>query len=106
VRILGLLGYRVLAAHDGESAERICREHEESIDLLLSDVVMPGMNGKELSVKLTSLLPRMRVLFMSGYSENVIAHRGVIDPGVPFVQKPFSVSSLARKIREVLDAPE
>ncbi len=103
VRVLDLLGYRVLAANDGEDAERLCREHEGRVDLLLSDVVMPGMNGKELRARLSALQPRMRVLFMSGYSENIFAHRGLIDPGVPFLQKPFSVASLARKVRDVLD---
>jgi len=71
--------------------------------LLLTDVVMPGMNGKELYDELSGKSPELKVLFMSGYTTNVIAHRGVLDEGVRFIHKPFTVQGLATKVREVLD---
>jgi CheY-like chemotaxis protein len=71
--------------------------------LLLTDVVMPGLNGRELSVRLRELCPDLKVLFISGYTADVIAQRGVLDPGVAFLHKPFSQEELAQKVREVLD---
>jgi two-component system cell cycle sensor histidine kinase/response regulator CckA len=72
--------------------------------LLLTDVVMPGMNGQLLSRQLSKLCPGLKVLFTSGYTDDMIAHHGVLDPGVAFLEKPFSPIVLARKVREVLDA--
>ncbi len=72
--------------------------------MTLTDVVMPGMSGKELSEKVAPLQPEMKVLFMSGYTSDAIVHQGVLAPGVAFIQKPFAVASLARKTREVLDS--
>ncbi|HKL82081.1 MAG TPA: response regulator, partial [Desulfobacter sp.] len=73
------------------------------IDLLMSDVIMPEMNGRELSEQMTSLCPDIKLLFMSGYTSNVIAHHGVLDHGVEFIQKPFSMKDMTIKVREVLD---
>ncbi|HST53881.1 MAG TPA: response regulator [Pyrinomonadaceae bacterium] len=99
--IISSNGYTVLEAAKMSDAVRHCAENPD-IALLLTDVVMPRMNGKELSERLTKILPRMQVLFMSGYTETVV-HDGVLDQGLNFIQKPFTPSSLLRKIREVID---
>ncbi len=99
--IISSSGYTVLEATRMSEAVRHCAENSD-IALLLTDVVMPRINGKELSERLTKMLPRMRVLFMSGYTETVV-HDGVLEQGLNFIQKPFTPSSLLRKIREVLD---
>ncbi len=103
-QMLERLGYQVMTASSPEDALRLAQTHPEPFDLLVTDVIMPGMNGRDLSTRLQERLPRLRTLFMSGYTANVIAHRGVLDPGVHFLQKPFSRSDLARKVREALDA--
>lgn len=105
-RILESLGYTVLAASDPDSALRLSQEHAGEIHLLLTDVVMPNLSGRDLKQKLLPDRPRMKCLYMSGYTANVIAHHGVLDEGIHFLQKPFSKISLATKIREVLSAPE
>jgi PAS domain S-box-containing protein len=102
-RILAGSGYHVLPAGDVVEAERFCRQHAGNLDLLLTDVVMPGMSGRDLARKLAVMRPRMRVLYMSGYTDNVIVHRGVLDPGTHFLQKPFTPRALLDKVREVLD---
>ena len=102
--MLESLGYRVLVAEDSELCLKMVRSCEERIDLLLTDVVMPKMNGKELYEKLRSILPDLRVLFMSGYSRNVIGNQGVIAEDVPFLQKPFSLGMLAKKVRRVIES--
>jgi CheY-like chemotaxis protein len=96
-------GYRVLAAADPEEAERLAGAHPERIDLLLTDVVMPGMNGPALAERLRPVRRDMRVVYMSGYTAEVIGDYGVLAPGVPFVPKPFTLDGLNGKIREVLD---
>jgi signal transduction histidine kinase len=96
-------GYRVLEAHHGTEALRIAIQHAGPIQLLLTDLVMPQMSGKMLAQKLASLRPGIRVLLMSGYSENVSLHQGTLEKGIPFIEKPFSVDNLARKVREVLE---
>jgi CheY-like chemotaxis protein/two-component sensor histidine kinase len=101
--VLSRNGYQVLDAKDGGEALEILGGHEGPVHLLLSDVVLPGMNGKELYEKALVMRPSLQVLYMSGYTGNVIAHRGVLDEGVQFIQKPFTVHGLATKVRELLD---
>jgi PAS domain S-box-containing protein len=102
--VLRKFGYTVLEAVDGEDALRIAADHGGVIDLLLTDVVMPGVNGQELAKRLTAQRPGLRVLYMSGYTDNVIAHNGILDPGTCFLQKPFTPLLLAEKVREVLSS--
>jgi PAS domain S-box-containing protein len=102
VRVLDELGYRVLQASNGKEALAVSKGHGGRIDLLMTDVVMPGMNGGELAAQLILHHPGMRVLFTSGYTEDVIVHHGVLDGEVSFLGKPYSPSTLAAKIREVL----
>ena len=96
-------GYRVLTAENGEDALRISKEHEGAIDLMITDVVMPKMGGKETAERLQPLHPQMKVIYMSGYTDESIVHHGVLAPGLNFLEKPFSPEGLARKVREVLD---
>ena len=100
--MLEQLGYRVLAADTPGEAIGLAEEHANEIHLLITDVVMPAMNGRDLAGRLQSLNPGMKILFMSGYTADVIAHRGVLDDGVNFIQKPFSTKDLAFKVREAL----
>ena len=102
--ILAGKGYPVLEASNGTEAILLCDGHPGPVHLLLTDVVMPGMSGKELARRLVKSRPEMKVIFMSGYAEEVIADQGVLDAGTAFIKKPFSPGVLARKIREVLDA--
>ncbi len=101
--MLQRLGYQVEMARHPDEAIRLAREHAGSIDLLMTDVVMPQINGRDLARKLQSTYPRVKCLFMSGYTADVIGTHGVLDEGVHFIQKPFSLNSLAAKLREVLD---
>jgi len=96
-------GYRVLAAGTPGAAIRLAEEYAGEIHLLITDVVMPEMNGRDLARRLLSRYPHLKRLFMSGYPADIIAHQGVLDEGAPFIQKPFSISGLAAKVREVLD---
>jgi two-component system, cell cycle sensor histidine kinase and response regulator CckA len=98
-------GYEILSAPDADSAARLCSEHPGGVDLLLTDVVMPDVGGRVLAERLTALFPRLRVLFMSGYSDEAVFRHGIIRPDTAFIEKPFSQAGLARKVREVLDAP-
>lgn len=100
--ILEQYGYTVLEARSGGEAVDLCSRHQGTIHLMLTDVVMPGMNGMELSKRLAPVHPGMKVLFMSGYTANAIAHQGFLDPGIAFIHKPFTMASLAHKVREVL----
>jgi DNA-binding NtrC family response regulator len=104
--MLEQLGYTVLAAGRPGEAIRLAEQYSGEIHLLMSDVVMPGMNGSDLAGNLVSRYPHLKRLFMSGYTANVIAHHGVLNEGVHFLQKPFSRRDLADKVREALDAPE
>ena len=99
-------GYTVLAAASPGEALALAREHAGRIELLVTDVVMPEMNGKELATKLHNLYPHLKVLYMSGYTANAIAHHGVLDDGVNFIEKPFSYKNLRQKIHAVLSGAE
>jgi PAS domain S-box-containing protein len=104
-KILQNKGYTVLEAHHGPEALEICQVHEGPIHLMVTDVVMPHMSGRELAERLTILRPELRVLFMSGYPDNAIVHHGVLGAGTAFLQKPFTLNALEGKVRELLDAP-
>ena len=97
-------GYKVIEAADGAVAVQIAVAHESVIHLLLTDVIMPGMNGRELAQRITEIRPNVKVLYMSGYTENVIGHNGTLDAGIRLLQKPFNLRDLKDKVREVLDA--
>jgi CheY-like chemotaxis protein len=97
-------GYQVMEAGDGIAALRLVQAHEGPLDLVLTDVVMPGMGGRELAQHLTTLRPGVRLLYMSGYTADTMVHRGVLEDGVPFLPKPFTPEDLARKVRDALDA--
>ena len=98
-------GYQVVTAADGQEAEQVCETGGEGIDLVLTDVVMPGTNGRVLAERLVELCPATRVLFMSGYSDEAVFHHGVIRPESAFLEKPFTALALTRKVRELLDRP-
>jgi signal transduction histidine kinase/CheY-like chemotaxis protein len=100
--VLQFGGYAVFDARDVAEAERIAIAEARRIDLLVTDIVMPGTNGRELARQLSVLRPGMKVLYISGYTDDAIVHHGVLDPGVVFLPKPFSPEALIRKVREVL----
>ena len=97
-------GYKILEAEDSAAALQIVDGYEGAIDLLLTDVIMPGMNGRELAARIGRLVPAVRVLYMSGYTENAVGHDGMLDPGINLLQKPFSLPALKDRVREVLDS--
>lgn len=103
-QFLEKMGYKVIEAADGAVAMQIAVAHEAIIHLLLTDVIMPGMNGRELAQRISEIRPNVKVLYMSGYTENVIGHNGMLDNGVRLLQKPFNLRDLKGKVREVLDA--
>src|ERR1700687_2644710 len=98
-------GYTVIEAPDGATAIQISQAHKGPIHLLLTDVIMPGMNGRELANQVSPTRPEMRVLYMSGYTENHIGHNGTLDQGITLLQKPFTLPALKAKVREMLDTP-
>ena len=105
--LLKRLGYSVLAAANGMSALNLVEQRGgKAIDLLFTDVVMPQLNGNELSERVLALHPETKVLFTTAYTENAIVHQGVLNPDVAILQKPFTPSALACKLREVLDAED
>jgi two-component system cell cycle sensor histidine kinase/response regulator CckA len=100
--ILGLAGYEVLKARNGVEARCAFQQHGESIQLLLTDVVLPGENGRDLATYLKTLQPGLKTIFISGYPENTVSRNGLQPEGVFYLPKPFSVESLMQKVREVL----
>ena len=103
-RVLSKRGYRLLLAEDGLAALELGRSSPEPVDLLLTDLVMPRMRGGELANELQKIRPGLRVMFMSGYTDDSVIRQGILEDGIPFLQKPFSAEALAGKVREVLDA--
>jgi two-component system, cell cycle sensor histidine kinase and response regulator CckA len=103
---LASLGYRVIEAGDGPQALGIISEYGGAIDLLLTDVVMPQMSGKTLAQRIQQIRPGLKVLYMSGYTDDAIVHHGILEPGIAFVQKPFTPSIISAKVREVLAFPQ
>ena len=102
-RVLGRAGYVVLTAENGSQALQVFEQHQGSVNLLLTDVVMPGMNGKQLADQLVLRDPHLRVLYMSGYTDEAIFHHGVFTPGTHFISKPFNPAQLTRMVRKALD---
>src|SRR5262249_7540517 len=100
---LSSLGYSVLQANSGEAALEVLREHPQT-GLLLTDVVMPGMNGRQLAEAAQAMTPRLKVLYMTGYSRNAIVHQGRLDPGVDLIQKPVAAERLGAMVRKLFDA--
>jgi len=103
VKILEKHGYNLLEASNGADASAICEKRKEPIHLILTDVVMPGMSGRQLVEQFREVHQNFKVLYMSGYTDNTIVHHGVLEKGVNYIQKPFTPDALARKVREVLD---
>jgi two-component system cell cycle sensor histidine kinase/response regulator CckA len=97
-------GFRVLSAPNAEAALEVVAGHRGLLDLLLTDVVMPGMNGRVLAEQLSARQPGLKVLFMSGYTDSFIAGHGVLQPGINLLHKPFTEEDLVAKVREVLDS--
>jgi len=104
VKILETSGYNVLSAHDGNSAIEVATNNKEKIDLLLTDVIMPGRNGIEVYKEISALRKDIKVLYMSGYTYNIIAEYGVAEDSTNFIQKPLTVNFLTSKVREILDS--
>jgi two-component system, cell cycle sensor histidine kinase and response regulator CckA len=101
--LLMLNGYRVLEAADGSEAMDICRQHPGEIQLVVTDLVMPGMSGRVLAERLAKEQPKVKILYMSGYTDDSVVHTGVAQAGLAFLQKPFSPTTFTHKVREVLD---
>jgi CheY-like chemotaxis protein len=101
--MLKRLGYTVLCATNGGEALMLVKNYDEPIDLLMTDVVMPGINGRELAERMSIARPAIKVLFTSGYTENVVVHHGIVDKDLNFIGKPYSLEMLARKLRAVLE---
>ncbi|HWN56101.1 MAG TPA: response regulator, partial [Methylomirabilota bacterium] len=100
---LAMYGYTVLEARDGEEALRIAGAESDRIDLMVTDVVMPGMNGRELARRLLAIRPGTRVLYVSGYTDDALSQHGILDQELAFLAKPFSPETLVRSVRQVLD---
>ena len=96
-------GYRVMEAPDGEQALEIARDYQAAIHLMLTDVVMPRMSGQELAYRMKQVRPETKVLYISGYTADTIVHHGTLDPGLAFLQKPFTPVGLTLKVRQVLE---
>ena len=98
-------GYYVLEAGNGEQALQLAAQHKGPIDLILTDVVMPKMGGRQMAETIIRSRPKTRVLFMSGYTDDAIVHHGVLAEGIPFIEKPFTPHSLVLRVREVIESP-
>src|SRR2546425_9392744 len=105
-QVLARQGYVVLEAPHGGAAHDIAAQHHGPIHLLVTDVVMPGLSGRQLADQLARLRPDTKVLYVSGYTDDAVVRHGVLEAGIAYLQKPFTTDSLARKVREVLDRPE
>jgi CheY-like chemotaxis protein len=103
VKMLKRMNYNVLYAENGAKALEVAQQYEGVISLLITDVVMPGMNGRELARQLQQMRPNIKILFTSGYTENAIAHHGIIDKNLNFIGKPYSSRELGKKIRSLFD---
>ena len=104
-RVLERRGYRVLTARHAQEAQAHIATEGDSVDLLVTDVVLPGINGRQLADRLSAAYPALKVLFVSGYAEDAIVNAGVLDPEINFLSKPFSPDALAREVRRILDQP-
>lgn len=103
VEALEIKGYKVFAKTDAKTALAFIREYSGPIHLLLTDVVMPEMNGRQLAEKISASIPGIRVIYMSGYTDNAIAHHGVLNDGIDFIEKPIMIHGLVKTVRSVLD---
>ena len=103
IDLLTLHGYKALGARNAEDASRLGEQHKGLIPMMITDIVMPGINGPALYESLASVHPEMKVLYMSGYTEDTIALRGILEKGMNYIQKPFSMEELTQKVRGVLD---
>ncbi|HET8546491.1 MAG TPA: response regulator, partial [Bryobacteraceae bacterium] len=103
LEMLSQQGYRVLVASSGPEALDLCSQEHGPIDLLITDVIMPKMSGRELADHLRDCRPNLKVLFVSGYTDSAIVHHGILEEGTVFLQKPFTPEQIAGKVREVLD---
>jgi CheY-like chemotaxis protein len=102
-KVLSVEGYTVITASNGEEVLAVIRDSSRPFDLLITDVVMPLMGGREFADRVKDQIPQMKVLFMSGYTDNSIIHNWILEPGTNFIQKPFSISEFMTKVREILD---
>ncbi len=104
-RALSRFGYHVLPVRRGEEAVELAREHSDRIDLLLTDIMMPEMNGIEVASAVSELRKGIRVFYMSGYADQDLVRKGLLEPGTHFIQKPFTPQDLATRVRRILDEP-
>ncbi len=100
---LSPIGYQILEASSAEEALGICEDFNGTIDLLLTDVIMPGMDGKRLADMFSARRPKTKVVFVSGYTDEILAHRGILAPGIVYIEKPIMPTMLSKKVRQVLD---
>jgi YesN/AraC family two-component response regulator len=98
------MGYKVIDAEDGHQALTLIKQLKTPIDLLITDVIMPEMSGKDLALRIQALFPDLKVVFISGYLDDIIGNQGILEPGIQFIQKPIKIEALAQKIRETLDS--